>query len=115
VVFAIKRAWTTAPTASAVATSAGRAQVRVVVEPWARVFVDEQFFDVTPFADPIVVTPGTHQFLFEHPNAPIEKRQVSVVAGESVLLDVSMAIAGRADGEPSSRPQELPSAQEPGP
>jgi hypothetical protein len=88
----------------------------VVVEPWARVYVDDQFFDVTPFADPIVLAPGTHQFRFEHPNAPTEKRQVSVVADEAILLDVNMVIPARsAIGGSSPQPEAVPSARESGP
>jgi hypothetical protein len=116
VALAIRALWPGSSGAQASASGTGRAEVRVVVEPWARVFVDEQFFDVTPFASPIVLTPGTHQFRFEHPNAPAEKRQVSVVAGESILLDVTMTIAARSGlAEPSTSPATLPSAQEPGP
>lgn len=108
------RPWTGQPS-GATKTSSGRAFVRVVVEPWARVYVDEQFFDVTPFADPIVVTPGAHQFRFEHPNAPVEKRQVSVVADEAILLDVTMSIPARTSIAGSAHSEAAPSAQEPGP
>jgi hypothetical protein len=80
------------------------------------VYVDDQFVDVTPFADPIVLAPGTHQFRFEHPNAPVEKRQVSVVANEAILLDVNMIIPARSSisGNPSQA-ETVPSAREPGP
>lgn len=91
------------------------AEIRVVVEPWARVYVNGSYVDVTPFARVITVPAGTHQFRFEHPNAPPEMRQVSVVSGESILLDVQMRIsrAAREQG-PSSAPSTSPSS-EPGP
>ncbi|HEX2878002.1 MAG TPA: hypothetical protein VHO25_00560, partial [Polyangiaceae bacterium] len=112
----ILRPWASRSAPPATTAGSGRAEVRVVVEPWARVYVDDQFFDVTPFADPIVLAPGTHQFRFEHPNAPTEKRQVSVVADEAILLDVNMAIPARSGGSgSSSQPEAVPSARESGP
>lgn len=116
VALVVLRPWSTGSTPRIAKAGSGRAEVRVVVEPWARVYVDDQFFDVTPFADPVVLTPGTHQFRFEHPKAPVEKRQVSVVADEAILLDVSMSITTRS-GVPgaATRPHAAPSAQEPGP
>jgi serine/threonine-protein kinase len=112
----ILRPWASRSGTSVTKTGSGRAEVRVVVEPWARVYVDDQFVDVTPFADPIVLAPGTHQFRFEHPNAPVEKRQVSVVANEAILLDVNMIIPARSSisGNPSQA-ETVPSAREPGP
>jgi serine/threonine protein kinase len=114
--FFVLRPWAPGEPASDKKPSSGRALVRVVVEPWARVYVDDQFFDVTPFADPVVVTPGAHQFRFEHPSAPVEKRQVSVVANEAILLDVTMSIPARSSVAGTSVHSETaPSAQEPGP
>jgi serine/threonine protein kinase len=112
----ILRPWASQSKPATSNAKSGRAEVRVVVEPWARVYVDELFFDVTPFADPIVLAPGTHQFRFEHPNAPVEKRQVSVVADESILLDVNMNIPARSSVSGSSpRPEAVPSTRETGP
>lgn len=91
------------------------AQIRVVVDPWARVYVNGSYVDVTPFAQAIALPAGTHQFRFEHPNARPEMRQVSVVSGESILLDVQMRVsrAVREQG-PSSAPS-ASAASEPGP
>jgi serine/threonine protein kinase len=90
------------------------ARVRVVAHPWAHVTVNGKYFDVTPFAEPVLLPSGTHQFRFEHPNAPAEERSVSVVAGETILLDVQMKVAARATG-PSATQAPTPPPTDPGP
>jgi len=66
--------------------------LRVVVQPWANVIVDGEAFDTTPFARPIPLTPGTHYVRLEHPQAPTEQRTIELVAGETILVDVTMKV-----------------------
>lgn len=68
------------------------AELRVVAHPWAHVFVDGQQRETTPFARPLKLSPGTHYIRLEHPNAPPEKRTVSLAVGEGVLLEVDMKV-----------------------
>jgi hypothetical protein len=82
--------------------------LRVLATPWAEVWVDGQRVDVTPFARPIPLTEGTHYVTLVHPNAPIEKRTVAIVHGETRTIDAVMNVAqltptddgGRDDGGP---------------
>jgi serine/threonine-protein kinase len=67
--------------------------LRVLATPWAEVWVDGQRVDVTPFARAIPLPPGTHYVTLVHPNAPVEKRTVDIVAGETRTLDVVMAVS----------------------
>jgi serine/threonine-protein kinase len=76
------------------------AELRVVAHPWARVFVDGQLRETTPFARPIRLSPGTHYVRLEHPNAVEERRTLSLAAGEAVLLEVDMKVVA----PPSSAP-----------
>ena len=82
--------------------------LRVLATPWAEVWVDGQRVDVTPFARGIPLPPGTHYVTLVHPSAPVEKRTIVVVSGETRTLDVVMAVpdlAPRDDGggpEPSA-------------
>ncbi|MBI3178373.1 MAG: serine/threonine protein kinase, partial [Deltaproteobacteria bacterium] len=39
---------------------AEKGYVRVNAVPWAEVYVDEELYDVTPFAEPIALMPGEH-------------------------------------------------------
>jgi serine/threonine-protein kinase len=89
--------------------------LRVVVQPWATVIVDGEAFDTTPFARPIPLTPGTHYVRLEHPQAPTERRTIELVAGETVLIDVTMKVRrppGLTDGE-SSAPSAAPADSSP--
>src|SRR5690606_36507223 len=72
------------------------AHLRVVATPWAHVSVDGQHVATTPFAHPIPLEAGVHYVRLEHPNAPVERRTIELVAGETVLLDVKMDIAPEA-------------------
>ncbi len=72
-----------------------RGYVKVLARPWAEVLVDGRFVDVTPIGRPIPVAPGRHYVTFKHPNAPDEKREIRVVSGQTVLLDVTMRIERR--------------------
>jgi serine/threonine-protein kinase len=67
--------------------------LRVVADPWAEVVVDGEPLDTTPFARPIPLAAGVHYVRLEHPNAPVERRTVTLVESETVLLDVKMDVA----------------------
>jgi predicted Ser/Thr protein kinase len=66
--------------------------LRVLATPWAEVWVDGQRVDVTPFARGIPLPPGTHYVTLVHPSAPVEKRTIDIVSGESRTIDVVMAV-----------------------
>ena len=79
----------------------GAGALRVVATPWAEVAVDGQKIDVTPFARGIPLPAGPHFVMLTHPNAPPEKRSVTIAAGETIALDVSMKVGTlESDGGP---------------
>jgi serine/threonine protein kinase len=82
------------------------AYLRVVVDPWANVIVDGEQVDTTPFARSIPLSRGVHYVRLEHPKAPVERRTVTLEAGETVLLDVKMDLprARASHPEGPSRP-----------
>ncbi len=80
------------------------AELRVVAHPWAVVFVDGQERETTPFARPIRLSPGTHYVRLEHPSAVPERRTLSMVPGESVLLEVDMKVVAPATSAPVAGP-----------
>ena len=69
-----------------------RAELLVVAEPWAHVFVDGEHVEITPFAIPLQLTPGTHHVRLEHPNAPAERRELELRPGQRVVLEVVMKV-----------------------
>ena len=82
------------------------ALVRVLARPWAEIHIDGELVDVTPVGFPIEVTPGRHEVVFKHPNAPDITKNVEIIAGQTVVLDVDMDItrppadAGTPDAQP---------------
>jgi serine/threonine-protein kinase len=82
--------------APATSTEAGPAQgrgwLKVLARPWAEVYVDGELVETTPVARPIPVEPGKRFVTFKHPAAPEEKRTVKVVAGQTVVLDITMRV-----------------------
>jgi hypothetical protein len=82
----------TAPSAPQLWTAGTGAELLVVAEPWAHVFVDGVQLETTPFATPLRLTAGEHFIRLEHPSAPAERRRVSLTAGQRVTLEVSMQV-----------------------
>ncbi len=74
----------------------GRSFLRVVAHPWAHVIVDGQEVEITPFARPIPLSPGSHFVRLEHPNAPDERRTIELTPGETLLLDVTLKVTAHA-------------------
>jgi eukaryotic-like serine/threonine-protein kinase len=76
--------------------------LRVMATPWAEVSVDGQRIDVTPIGRPIPLPAGPHFVILRHPNAPPERRAITVSAGETTTLDVAMRI-GAVEGDAGAR------------
>jgi hypothetical protein len=85
------------------------AYLRVVAQPWADVYVDGERVDTTPFARPIPLSPGTHYIKLTHPQAPEERRDITLSPGETLVLDVNMKVPTSAL-LPTSTPPVSPSA-----
>lgn len=66
--------------------------LRVLATPWAEVSVDGQRIDVTPLAHAIPLAAGPHFVILTHPQAPAEKRAITIEAGETTTLDVAMKV-----------------------
>jgi eukaryotic-like serine/threonine-protein kinase len=77
--------------------------LRVLATPWAEVWVDGQHVDETPSARRLPLSPGTHYVTLIHPNAPVEKRTISVASGETRTIDVVMAVPDLAPKDDAAR------------
>jgi len=73
------------------AQSSQRGLVRFVVEPWAHVFVDGVQVTTTPSAMPISLSPGRRWLRFQNPFYTEEVRQVEVVPGDDLLIQVTLS------------------------
>jgi eukaryotic-like serine/threonine-protein kinase len=77
--------------------------LRVLATPWAEVWIDGQRVDETPSARRLPLSPGTHYVTLIHPNAPVEKRTISVASGETRTIDVVMAVPDLAPKDDATR------------
>jgi serine/threonine protein kinase len=68
--------------------------VRFLATPWAHVAIDGQPTGTTPMARAVPLAPGVHFVTFTHPNATTQTRRVSVAAGATTTLDVTMDVTG---------------------
>jgi hypothetical protein len=73
--------------------------LRVVARPWAEVVVDGQRIDITPFARAVPLAGGTHYVTLKHPKAADERRVIKVTPGETVMLDVTLAVRGASSAD----------------
>jgi serine/threonine-protein kinase len=72
--------------------------VRIVVSPWARVFIDGEFYDYTPFAAPIALAPGEHTIGFRNPYYEAVDRVIIVESGKTQLLKQAL-VPEREEGD----------------
>jgi hypothetical protein len=77
--------------------------VRVVVDPWARVFVDGEFYDLTPFADSIPLSPGQHRLAFRNPYFKPSDQMVEVREKATQVLKVSLLPKDEGDDQADPR------------
>ncbi len=73
--------------------------VRVVVKPWARVFVDGEFYDYTPFANAIPLTPGRHRIGLRNDYYEGVDRFVEIEPGQTQTLRVSLIAKDQSEAE----------------
>jgi serine/threonine-protein kinase len=77
--------------------------VKVIVDPWARVFVDGEFYDLTPFAEPIAMAPGTHRLAFRNPYFKSSDQMVEV--REKVTQTVKVSLLAKDEGDEQAESQ----------
>lgn len=81
----------------AVALTGNEGFVKVLVKPWARVFVDGVFYDFTPFDKPIPLSPGRHRIGLRNPYSEPVDKLIDVTTKESQILRVILEPRGGED------------------
>lgn len=71
--------------------------LKVVVKPWARVFIDGVFYDFTPFDRQIPLAPGRHRIGLRNPYSEPVDRFVDVETKSSQTLRVTLEPRGGED------------------
>ncbi len=63
--------------------------INCIVNPWAEVFVDEQYKGTTPLEKPILISSGKHQVRFKNTSFVDVIREVTIKSKDTVTLHIS--------------------------
>jgi serine/threonine-protein kinase len=79
--------------------------LKVVVDPWAEVYIDGQLVCMTPYAQPIALSPGPHFLKFQNPYYSVVDREVEIATGQTELLTVKLVpLHAESEGEHGESP-----------
>jgi serine/threonine-protein kinase len=65
--------------------------LKILVDPWAEVYVDGKYTDTTPFNKALPIPEGAHRIEFKNPYFTIEKRDVNIKRGAVATLKIALA------------------------
>jgi hypothetical protein len=65
--------------------------LKILVDPWAEVYVDGKYADTTPFSKALPIPEGQHKIEFKNPYFNIEKRNVNIKRGAVSTLRIELA------------------------
>jgi serine/threonine-protein kinase len=65
--------------------------LKVLVEPWADVYVDGKLIDTTPFARGLSIPEGEHKVELKNPFYVDETRKIVIKRGATEILKVALA------------------------
>jgi hypothetical protein len=66
--------------------------IKINVNPWAKIYIDNRYIETTPIAKPLKVRSGTHTVKLENPNFKIWQRRIDFNPGKTVTLDVKLEL-----------------------
>jgi hypothetical protein len=64
--------------------------LRVLVEPWAEVWIDGKLAETTPFAKALSLPEGEHEIVLKNPHFAADSRKLSIKRGATETLKVSL-------------------------
>jgi len=68
----------------------GTSYLKVKVEPWAKIYIDNVYIETTPIARSLDLRSGMHMVRFENPNFKIWQRRIKFDPGQTVELNVGL-------------------------
>jgi serine/threonine-protein kinase len=60
------------------------------IRPWARVYIDDEYWETTPTHRLLVVEPGRHKLTLINDSLPVHDELVEVQAGETLSVEVDL-------------------------
>ncbi len=64
--------------------------LRVRVDPWAKIYIDDSYVETTPIARPLKIAAGTHRLKLENPSYKPWQRNISIVANDTASIDAKL-------------------------
>lgn len=66
------------------------AELKICVNPWANVYINDKYIDSTPLTNPLLLNAGHYEIRLENPNFGNIVRQINLKPGEQKQLNISM-------------------------
>ena len=60
------------------------------VRPWANVYIDDRFYDVTPLSAPLKLTEGSKVLELRHPAMVVYRQRITINAGDTLKIQVTL-------------------------
>ena len=64
--------------------------IKLVVKPWAKIFIDDVFYASTPLSKPIKLNVGEHLLRFKHPNRKEFSETVTIAKNETLKINITL-------------------------
>jgi eukaryotic-like serine/threonine-protein kinase len=71
-------------------TSNGFGFIYIECKPWAEIYIDDTFLDVSPIKENITVSPGNHNLKLKHPGYPVANISVSISDKKTESIKVNL-------------------------
>ncbi|MBN1128380.1 MAG: serine/threonine protein kinase [Chitinispirillaceae bacterium] len=68
----------------------GFSSLKIKVEPWADIYLDNGYIETTPVARPLRILPGTHTVTLKNPNYKSWQRMITFKPGDTCSVDVKL-------------------------
>lgn len=78
------------PTQKPIPPVEGTSYLKVKVEPWAKIYIDNVYIETTPIARPLQLSPGMHTVRLENPNFKIWQKRIKFTPNQTVDLNVKL-------------------------
>lgn len=58
--------------------------------PWAEITIDKKIVETTPLKNPVELSAGRHEIIFNHPDYPELRRTIEIISGEHQQLKINL-------------------------
>ncbi len=64
--------------------------LKVRVDPWAKIYIDNNYTETTPIARPLKIAAGNHQIKLENPNCKTWQRNIKIAVDDTANIDTKL-------------------------